>query len=103
MCCYKIEKKQDKNELIGTIIKIAAIMAAAAGIVILIRALFKKFKNKTCMYCDENDCCECDCGCDFDIDEDSLNCMNEKECESDCDCSCKDDDDIDISTNIEEN
>lgn len=101
MCCYKIEKKQDKNELIGTIIKIAAIMAAASGIVILIRALFKKFKNKTCMYCDENDCC--DCGCDFDIDEDSLNCMNEKECESDCDCSCKDDDDIDISTDIEEN
>lgn len=95
MCCYKIEKKQEKNDVIGVVIKIAIGIAAVAGVVILIRALFKKFKSKTCLYCDENDCCDCDI---CDIDDDSLNCVNEKEC---CDCNCKDDADIDLDSATE--
>ena len=101
MCCYKIEKKQGKNDVVGIIIKAAVTVAAVAGVVILIRALFKKFKNKTCLYCDENDCCDCD----IDVDDENLNCMNEKECTSECDCSCKDDEpvDLDSATEIEIN
>ena len=59
----------DDNKVLKTLLKVFLIVGIVAGIAIIAKLLFSKYKKKMDLLCDE------DCGCDFEcLENDDLDC-----------------------------
>lgn len=60
---------KDENKVLNTLLKVFLVVGIVAGICIIAKILFDKYKKKMDLLCDE------DCDCDFEcLENDDLDC-----------------------------
>jgi hypothetical protein len=88
-----LRKEEEKeNRTLKILLKIFLIVGIVAGICVIAKIVYDKFKKDLNCFCDEDDCCfddlledcdDCTCECECELTEDC------EPCECDAPCTCE--------------